>query len=241
MRPNISVILTSRARLRLFKNSYNSIASQLTPSDELVVIEEAEERAGWIDFLKSQNIPWQFVNTNEPNYRGCSIAKNMALMLCNNPWIAINDPEVTHITPCITQASERLISNDKQFIVAGTLYSEKDNQTGFETANKMENSQAPFFALTTKDNLTKVGGWDERFKFWGNDDNDLMHRLGMSGVSHVVCNDMVVFHQWHQRPPEAAHGDYNHELLYEENKQMIANQNKKWGSLRGFYMNHLTP
>jgi hypothetical protein len=82
-----------------------------------------------------------------------------------------------------------------------------------------------------KKELMKVGGWDERFRFWGNDDNDLMYRLGLNGCHTKSDDDMVAIHQWHARPPVEAMGDYNEGLLYERPKKIIANKGKDWGVL----------
>lgn len=224
---SISVIITSFNRLPQFKQTYHTLINQLSEEDELVVVEEGQERE-WPNFLKTLNVPFTFVFTNNNRYRSCSTAKNIALRLAKNDLIAINEPEVMQIDQCIFALKAELEKEPRQFAVVGTMY--------FDTSadgnpTRMEHSQAPFVAMVCKKELVDIGGWDERYKYWGNDDNDLMDRLRMNGCRHVVYDRLQAHHRWHIRPPAYAMGDCNEKLLYEKNRKVVANAGKKWGKI----------
>lgn len=233
---NISLIITSRNRLRLFKKSWASIRPQLIEGDEIVVVEDSDNPDQWHSFLEGCGFKYKFVCTYNKEYRSCCISKNIAVKLASNPLLIINDPEVFHLTPCIDFLKEKLKENPRQFAVPGTLRSGQQHDQPWEQAALTEHSQAPFVAAVLKEELEKVGGWDERFKYWGNDDNDLMHRLGLNGCQHQVYDELKIFHQWHERQPAKAMGDYNEPLLYEENKSIIANVGQEWGKLEERYL-----
>ncbi len=230
---NISLIITSRNRFRLFKKSWASIRPQLIEGDELIIIEDSDNPDQWKSFL--QEIPFKstFVCTYNKDYRSCCLAKNMAVKLATNPLLIINDPEVYHITPCINFLRDKLTENPYQFAVPGTLYSGQQAGQAWEEGSLTEHSQAPFVGAVMKEEIEKIGGWDERFKFWGNDDNDLMYRLGLNECKHKVYDELKIFHQWHERPPRDAMGDYNEPLLYEKDKSIIANKGQEWGIIPG--------
>lgn len=226
---NISLLITSRNRLRLFKKSWPTIEPQLKEGDELVIIEDSDNPDQWKPFLQSIPFKSTLVCTYNKEYRSCCLAKNMAVKLATNPLLIINDPEVAHLTPCIEFFREKLAETPNQFAVPGTLYAGQQAGQPWQEATYIERSQAPFVAAVMKEYIQKVGGWDERFRFWGNDDNDLMHRLGLSQCFHKVYNEMKIFHQWHERPPISAMGNYNEDLLYEKPKPIVANEGKEWG------------
>ena len=186
------------------------------------------------DVLKSMNlnfgIPYKYHFTNNKKYRSGCIAKNIALKLSKNPLIIINDPEVFHLDDkTIFKLKEHIRQNNRTFNVVGTMKFCNDIFNDFSKYSTINHSQAPFIASVMKSELLAVGGWDERFKFWGNDDNDLMYRLGLNGVRHQVFDELVAIHQWHPRPPVDAMGDANESLLYEKPKKIVANQGKEWG------------
>jgi GT2 family glycosyltransferase len=147
----------------------------------------------------------------------------------SNELLIINDPEVIHITPCINQL--RGLFPSKRFIVAGTMRFGLDWHNDLDKFNIINKSMAPFIAGVMKSEIMAVGGWDERFIYWGNDDNDLMYRLGMNGCNHVCDETMIAYHQSHDRPPKEAMGDCNEGLLYEKDKKIVANQGVNWGNL----------
>ncbi|MHA1360872.1 MAG: glycosyltransferase family 2 protein [Candidatus Helarchaeota archaeon] len=232
MDKNISVIITSFNRLHLFTQTSHAIVKQLTPKDQIIVVEEGQEM-GWVNYLPSLAIPYKFCFTQNTHYRSCSKAKNVAVRLADNEIIVINEPEVLQLDDCITRLKKELEKNPRQFAVPGTLY----NDTGLHgNPTRMENSQAPFVAMVYKKELEAVGGWDERFKYWGNDDNDLMHRLTLNGCEHKVYSQLQIHHRWHERPPKHALGDYNESLLYEKNKSIVANKGKRWGRILKRYL-----
>jgi len=232
---NVSVCVTNFRKAHLFKESIKSIVPQLINGDELCVVDDGEYD-GIKEVLKGYSIKWRYVSTGNKRYRSGCKAKNIALKISRNPIIIISDPEVYHISPCITKMREMLQKNPKQFIVPGSMYLSKNiNQTvelfflNKKVFSFIPHSMAPYIGGVMRQELFDIGGWDERFKYWGNDDNDLMHRLRLNGCEHVVVDELEALHQWHPRPPKEAIGDANESLLYEKNKSMIANKGRAWG------------
>lgn len=229
---NVSIIVTSFNRLKFFARSIDTIKPQLEEGDEFVIVEDGHESGdAWDTYLSGQGINYQFYKTGNGKYRSCVKAKNKALKNARNPIIIINDPEVMHISPCITEMKKKLLENPRLFIVPGEGHFGRWLNDTYETSdNIIKKSLAPFIGAVMREELMNVGGWDERFKYWGNDDNDLMHRLGLNGCQTDCMEDLIFFHQYHERPPTVAMGDYNEPLLYEENKSIVANVGGAWGN-----------
>jgi GT2 family glycosyltransferase len=45
----------------------------------------------------------------------------------------------------------------------------------------------------------RVGGFDEFYRVWGAEDNDLVLRAEWDGVGAEWISGAVVYHQWHRR------------------------------------------
>lgn len=241
MNDSVSILISNFNRGFLFDESIQSIIPQLKVGDEIVVADDTiggqdEVMKRVLELATSKyGIKTKYLYLNNDHYRSSCYAKNVALKNSSNNIIIINDPEVIHISECIKQIKETLKEQPRAFIVPSTMYFPNQDQAldlGYlDQYRKMEKSQAPFIGGVMKVELIAVGGWDERFKFWGNDDNDLMHRLGQNNAVHLVHPDMVALHQWHDRPPREALGDFNEPLLYEDRKPVVANMGKEWGKL----------
>lgn len=225
---NTSFIISSKDRARYFPKTWESIEQYFRDGDELVIVEDSEK--DWSGYLKTLGVPFQFYKTGNKEYRNGVFSKNIALRRAKNEVICINDPEVIHLTAFYVDMLKMIEENPMLFLVPSTLYSQKYTDCPLQDCSVIENQMAPFVGVTMKKNLFDVGGWDERFIYWGNDDNDLMNRLGTIGVKHQLVQGKIL-HQFHPRPPQFAMGDCNHQFLYEENKNPVANEGKEWGVL----------
>ncbi len=75
---------------------------------------------------------------------------------------------------------------------------------GLAKAHKPKLLSAHF--SVTVEAMGKVNGFDEEFKGWGQEDDDLGRRLHASGASAgIVVKEAMVFHQWH---PTRAPGEW---------------------------------
>jgi hypothetical protein len=204
----------------------------LGEGDEIIVVSDVKEDKEMNDVCKWADDTFNFsvkhFCTGNDRYRSCVRAKNFALKNTKNPLIIINDPEVIHITRCIDQIKEHMKKDSRQFIVPGTMRFQLKGYPLMEYTT-INHSMAPFIGGVMREELLTINGWDERFVYWGNDDNDLMYRLGLNGCKHICDDNMIALHQYHSRPPIEAMGDFNEPLLYEENKEIIANKEKEWG------------
>lgn len=92
---------------------------------------------------------------------------------------------------------------------------------------------ATYCASVRKEDLMKVGGWDERFiHYWGWDDIDLSSRLGLSGVRIISDPQIEVVHLAHGYTGCHEVWEFNKKLHEDPNKPIIANQGKEWGMIR---------
>lgn len=82
--------------------------------------------------------------------------------------------------------------------------------------------------------IFKIRGYDEEFKGWGGEDDDLMKRARLGGMLIVRLYNLV-FHQWHKSLFDVKEiipfREANRKRLKEVNT-LIRNENREWGKFR---------
>lgn len=233
---NVSLLITNFGKTNLFLNSLETILPQLVAGDEMVVVDDGVYDGMNIvlqDIQKAHlGLLIKYISTGNTDYRSGCKAKNIALKNSSNELCIINDPEVMHVTKCIDQLRNHFAGDDKRiFVNAATMQFCHNMSNPMLPRESLSNQMAPFVAGVMRAELIAIGGWDERFTKWGNDDNDLMGRLGRNGIHHIADNSMIARHQAHKRPPQNMIGDANEGLLYEVDKPIVANQGVEWGMI----------
>lgn len=55
------------------------------------------------------------------------------------------------------------------------------------------------YVFLKKKDFIKIGGFDERIKFWGHEDFDLENRLNKAGFKTIWLKSQKLYHVWHKR------------------------------------------
>ena len=69
-----------------------------------------------------------------------------------------------------------------------------------------------------RDPYLRVGGFDERFRGWGGEDDAMTLKLGRTGMRLAECGEFPALHLWHPREPETTQGQPH----YTANRQLLA-------------------
>jgi GT2 family glycosyltransferase len=64
----------------------------------------------------------------------------------------------------------------------------------------------------------RLGGFDERFRGWGGEDDAMTIKLRRSGMPLAECGERPALHLWHSREPGATTGQPH----YAANRQLLA-------------------
>ena len=230
----VSIIMTVFKRAPQLALTLPNIKRCMLPGDEIVCIDDGPYD-GVDKFLSRSGVDYQYYRTENEHYRNGAQAKNIGLKKAKNDIIFIHEAEIYGIDwamrgkTYMQQMRDHFTEDQRSFVVAGNV--KFFNPDGITYQSHMTNNQAPYFAGVRRQDLMDVTGWDERFIYWGNEDNDLMHRLGKISVTVAIDPDIYINHIWHERPPRKALGNYNEPLLYEPDKPIQINQNKPWGIL----------
>lgn len=226
---NISILMTVFKRAEQLKRTLPVIMAQMTPGDELICVDDGPYDG--IDKVLGEHgsLNYRWIKTGNNNYRNSAPAKNIGLKAAKNELILIHEAEILGEGSYIDQMKAHFEKGEHKFVSAANVTSlnAEGMAYGYDP-----NSQAPFVAGVLRQDLMDITGWDERYKYWGNEDNDLMDRLGKNGVQVQKDPNIRIYHIWHERPPADAMGDCNDDLHYKGDRSVIkVNEGKPWGIL----------
>ena len=99
------------------------------------------------------------------------------------------------------------------------------NHIGWFNHSKYNPKYYHFCSALTRENMNKLGGFDERYANGiGFDDDDLVNRIKRLKLEMVICDELSVIHQWHPTVYDIGISAYNWSLY-------LMNQSLYWKAL----------
>lgn len=199
----------------LLIETLKSIARTAHNDYEIIVIDDAsnmEERINDLDidfpFLKVFR-----VKKEEKWYFNSGIPNNMGIAKADGDIILLQNPECIHIHDILSYVAKNVTENNYVSISTYGIGFGWYNHSIFKPV------YYPFCAAMTKENMKKLGGFDERYAMGvGYDDNDLVDRITRLGLQKIIADDVLVIHQQH--PKVYNLGNPEHKALYDKNAKL---------------------
>jgi 2-polyprenyl-3-methyl-5-hydroxy-6-metoxy-1,4-benzoquinol methylase len=257
MKPEIkvSLVMSSFSRANLLRQGLRSII-QYKPDFpiEIVVVNDGLENDGTKEVCDTFNgaldIKYVFTgqrHTTELIKRCPSIPNNIAIKQATGDIVILTCPEIVHLNQCLLPMVLPLLENKKRMTVPKTMYFDNKGEwtallsqrkiADFSILEKSEvHTQMPFFLGVWKEEIIKIGGYDEDFTGYASEDNDFVGRLIKNGLSYYPTTAKVVhlFHGEHcigAPLPKNPAWVYNKNLWESRKEQIIRNVGRKWGEL----------
>lgn len=209
----ISIVMAAYNRADLLDWTLRSIRNQYFPG-EIIVVEDGYDNgftgcicrahgAKWIQRIDRPNVPF----SNQ------SVPLNMALDAAKGEILIIQNPECLHVGKVIMPLAEAVTENTAVF--ARCIAQNHDGTLGQDYCSS--GNPRPFFfcGAIRADRMLR---FDESFKFYGWEDDDMRDQLKDAGMQFVFRDDIVVHHQWHPSlwhgNPEGTAGEWANRELY---------------------------
>ena len=257
----VSLVMSSFCRSKLLKLGLWSLLQQKPMIDfETIIIndgiEDDTERICNL-YHNRLNIKYLFTgqrNNKEIKFRSPSIALNIGIKQATGDIIILTCPEVFYLNETIKKIIAPLLTNKKILSTPNFVYFDNTNQLTnklfsspkipknfmdmieHSTARCKYGRKLPLCMGMYKQELLKIGGYDEDFTGWGADDDDIVERLVLNGLNYHYTNAKII-HLYHKkqydRKNKINNKEYLHNLeLYKKRKGTIKrNQGKEWGIL----------
>jgi hypothetical protein len=162
---------------------------QFKEISEFLIIDWSSDRE--LSFLSTLDPRIKIIRVDGQKYYSVSKALNLAIKNAKSDWIIKMDCDYI-LNPYYNFFENYNISNN-DFLTGSWRDDNLDGKKGFlQYLNG--------FIFTFKENLSKIGGYNENFRGYGWEDCDLYLRLANIGVNRLYLNhnDMSIFHIPHQ-------------------------------------------
>ena len=230
--PKVSIVMTAYRRAALLKNTLDSIFIQNYKDLEVIVVEDGHD--GETEPLCLEYPVIYLCRRNRPDvpYSNQAIPANMGFRRATGEILIYQNAECQHVSPdLIRNLSGRVTEDTAQFPRVESL-----NRNGYHwmwfTHEDDELAQRRFFfcgAILLK-TILEIGGIDEDYTAAAYDDNDLSDRLQARGIKEIVNPDLLVHHQWHERPGwSPAESAVVFQRKQGASFTVVRNQGREWG------------
>lgn len=254
-KPTISILITTFNRTNLLKYNLESLSKQNLDNFEyeIIILDEGKQTEEIDNLLLNYN-NIKYINTGitkkDNEWRCPSFAINIGLKQAKGDYIILMCAEIYSIDNTIEELIRPLLNGDKYLTIPINAYD--DDKTTLNSLDKKENikinqdkklnTYIPFIMGMKKEEIIKIGGYDEDFTGIGYDDNDIIERLKLNGNVHLQVNCSAI-HLWHERfsyddnSPVKKRIEYNREIFEKRKGTVTRNESKEWGVLNKTIIN----
>ncbi len=227
---------------------------------EIIVIDDGSGQDGTTEvcnkYKNRLNIKYIFAgqrNKDKMIYRNPCFATNIGVKQSTGDIIILSAPDLFYLNNVIDLGINPLVENKKIMTTPEILYFDNtkntlnyllQHRTNILPENLIKEIQEDleckysvemtYFIGIYKEEYMKIGGMDEDFIGFAGQDNDLMCRLQLNGLSYYKTPARMV-HLYHSRSIfgsgthyEVSEWIYNYNLLLERKGIIIRNKNKEW-------------
>ena len=220
----ISIAMAYKNRKMQLIKTLESIESQSYKDIEVIIVDDASDPEQKVADLQLR-FPFLTVVTVEANpYKNPCIVYNAAFSMCSGEVVIIQNPECLHVGELIQSVAENIddsrylsyacynllekyveefynTENKKDFILSLPQEFNQDNGDEITWYNHSHYRKVDFHFTTaiTRKNLESINGFDERYKYGMEfDDNEFLDRIKRKGLEIVNIDDPFSVHQYHQ-------------------------------------------
>jgi hypothetical protein len=195
---SISLVITTYKRDHLLWRTLWSIKG----ADEIIVVDDA---CDWrTERLCLHLLPFPVVyipRLNRPNtqYSNPSVPINMGLKAASGDIVILQNAECIHDSHVVEQFRERVKERTAIFAKVRSLLEDGSFERWY-TAPELAERPYFFCGAMFRKHFMELGGMDEDFIEPGYDDDDFAIRMQKAGIRRDFASDILVTHQWHERP-----------------------------------------
>jgi len=243
----ISIVTSYYNRKKLFEETLRTIKKSEVKDIEFVVVDDGSDPGQRLEDLKSKYPFLRVIRLEREDkwYINPCIPFNVGIRAAKGDKIVLQNPECLHVHDVLKCVDEEL---DDSKYMSFACYAVDSNQNknipkhsrngtlgdyiktlpqqiyrGFDSPgwynhSKYRPTHFHFCAALSRNNMSKLNGFDERFANGiGYDDDEIVMRVRMLGINMVIKDEVQVVHQYHSSLWEHPNGAY----LCEINRRLV--------------------
>ncbi|HVB27597.1 MAG TPA: glycosyltransferase [Mycobacteriales bacterium] len=212
-RPRVTVVVPTRDRPGMLDRCLGSVAPQLQPGDELLVVDSASHATAELSAVAARH----GARLLRSDRAGASVARNLGWRAARSELVCYADDDVWVDAGWVTAFASTLAAHPEAAFVTGRIDIPAGQHARFPVSIKDDPAPATYrrdsagvaghaasLALR-REALTRVGGWDEELgagaRFPGAEELDLFDRIYLTGACGRYEPAARAWHdQWRDLP-----------------------------------------
>ena len=193
----VSLVMPFYKKLREFKKvlPLNASKFQRNGIEIVLVMDEPTEEAGLLELIMHYPFINWIVIVNDTLHTPRNPAKvlNVGIRNATKKYILVSSPETILYTDVIYQLRNILEYYPEHYAIGTVAFIQEDTKVTNETLKSLWFLPYGSF-MAKKEYLESVNGYDESFKEWGGEDDNIRKRLDMIGISKLLVPESKSLH-----------------------------------------------
>ncbi len=172
----------------------NAYYFQRNGIEVIILLDEPSEEVELIKLIKQYPfINFKIViNREEHEWRNPCKTLNIGIKQASFNYILVLDPEVELITDVIYKLRYTISFYPNTFTTGVVSFIDYED----DSDNISLNDWIPFGSImATKNDLIKIKGYDENFKLWGGEEDQIRRKLNLIGIKKIELEDAKTVHR----------------------------------------------
>lgn len=225
-----SLVMTTFNRPELLRNTLITIRAQRNMDYEIIVIDDGDDAA--TEDVCRQYLVEKYRKLNRPrsaSHRNSALPNNVGIRTAEGDVVIIQNAECAHRSPEVIAALTQAVT-PTTVAFARAIALNPDGTEWMEYCGPSNPRPYFFCGAIHRTWLEHLRGFDEDFKGYGYEDDDLADRFTREGLGFTYHPDIIVHHQWHPPAGERDVQDGPALLAYKKTQPTIRNLDRPWGT-----------
>ncbi|WP_237886688.1 glycosyltransferase family 2 protein [Pseudomonas sp. PGPR40] len=175
----------------------NLVKSRKQNDFEIIIVNDGstDDTQSYFERASKENECIRLINTDKLNseYRNPGFARNAGVMAAKGRRVCFCDGDIIHLSDPLGEMDKLLSKHGDDVYVTGIHYRLFDNRLDGPRGVNSDMPHGSWLSVERKV-LLEIGGYDQRFKKYGNEDQDIVQRLRRRGLKHVVGANIIAIH-----------------------------------------------
>lgn len=173
------------------------LLEESTVDFELIVVNDGSTDDTEIFFsnLAKTHDKVRLINTDKKSgeYRNPGFARNAGIKASKGKYICFTDGDIIHLVDPLRYTRMIFDENGGDCYITGIHYRYMNGELKGPRGIGSDMPHGSWLAVS-REKIISIGGYDQRFRRYGNEDHDIVQRLRRLGLRHVSSKNIVAFH-----------------------------------------------
>ena len=237
-----SIVIPTFNRSEITRSSMYSILNLVKARKqndfELIVVNDGstDDTQSYFERAAQENEFIRLINTDKVNseYRNPGFARNSGIKAARGQRVCFCDGDIIHLSDPLDEMDKLLNKHGDDIYVTGVHYRLFDNRLDGPRGVASDMPHGSWLSVQ-REVLLEIGGYDQRFKKYGNEDQDIVQRLRRRGLKHVVGDNIIAIHPRFDAERSVSSFDQvakDIQIEFQRDVSVLRNVGQQWGGFQ---------